>query len=345
MLAGPARARRRSRHQGHRAGLQAAGAGGRAASARRGRARCRQAGGRDLPRRRRRQRSRAAAASTLAGARSTDAALAAVALARGAKPTATRQLAARSRRRAAASAPGQRYVRGALQRRHVLLRGAAAARQARSASVWSNTPVARQRRRSTTSGAAASTRMIDLGDDEFTRGRPHPMIDHRCATSASLREAADPATAVILLDVVLGYGAHPDPTAELARGRSARPARPRNAVATSPSSAHVCGTDGDPQNLRRQAAALRGGRRAARRRAMRRRPAGRLPRQPGWRAAEGATDDTNCSPSELQRRQRRPSRSFAEAIAQRRRRRRVQRRLARRPRAGDRDAGADAGAS
>ena len=58
--------------------------------------------------------------------------------------------------------------------------------------------------------------MIDFGDDELTAGRPHPMIDQRLRLDRLAAEAADPATAVIMLDVVLGHGAHPDPAAELA---------------------------------------------------------------------------------------------------------------------------------
>ena len=68
--------------------------------------------------------------------------------------------------------------------------------------------------------------MIDLGGDAFTVGRPHPMIDFRLRNEHIAAAAADPTTAVILLDVVLGYGAHPDPAGALlpaidaARGRS-----------------------------------------------------------------------------------------------------------------------------
>ncbi|HXP21398.1 MAG TPA: hypothetical protein VN840_17280, partial [Streptosporangiaceae bacterium] len=62
---------------------------------------------------------------------------------------------------------------------------------------------------------AAGHAMIDFGDDELTAGRPHPMIDQTLRLDRLAAEAADPATAVILLDVVLGHGAHPDPAAEL----------------------------------------------------------------------------------------------------------------------------------
>ncbi|MDD5557631.1 MAG: acyl-CoA synthetase FdrA [bacterium] len=95
--------------------------------------------------------------------------------------------------------------------------------------------------------------LLDLGDDEFTRGRPHPMIDFTLRRERIVEEARDPATAVILLDVVLGYGAHPDPARELvpaieeARRAAGRP------IATV---ASVTGTDGDPQGRARQKAAL-----------------------------------------------------------------------------------------
>jgi FdrA protein len=58
--------------------------------------------------------------------------------------------------------------------------------------------------------------VIDLGEDEFTVGRAHPMIDFTLRNKMILEQAADPETAVILLDVVLGHGANPDPAAELA---------------------------------------------------------------------------------------------------------------------------------
>lgn len=94
--------------------------------------------------------------------------------------------------------------------------------------------------------------VVDLGDDVFTRGRPHPMIDHRLRNDRILREAEDPACAVILLDVVLGHGAHPDPAAEMV------PAIARARSHESPVFvASVCGTEADPQGLRRQETALR----------------------------------------------------------------------------------------
>jgi hypothetical protein len=100
--------------------------------------------------------------------------------------------------------------------------------------------------------------VIDLGDDRFTRGRLHPMIDHRLRNDRIVQEADDPATAVILLDVVLGHGSHPDPAAamlpaiEEAHRRASRAGRELAFVA------FACGTAGDPQDLRRQEGALAG---------------------------------------------------------------------------------------
>lgn len=98
---------------------------------------------------------------------------------------------------------------------------------------------------------------IDFGDDRFTQGRPHPMIDFRLRNDQILQEARDPETAVILLDIVLGYGAHPDPAAELvpailnARKIAARAKRSLVFVGS------VCGTEADPQHLSLQEARLR----------------------------------------------------------------------------------------
>ena len=54
-----------------------------------------------------------------------------------------------------------------------------------------------------------------MGDDEFTQGRPHPMIDPSLRDARIREEIADPTTAVVLFDVVLGYGSAADPTAGL----------------------------------------------------------------------------------------------------------------------------------
>ena len=57
---------------------------------------------------------------------------------------------------------------------------------------------------------------LDLGEEEYTRGLPHPMIDPEARTDLLRRQASDPTVAVVLLDVVIGDGAHPDPAGVLA---------------------------------------------------------------------------------------------------------------------------------
>lgn len=96
--------------------------------------------------------------------------------------------------------------------------------------------------------------MIDFGDDKLTAGRPHPMIDQRLRLARLAADAADPAVAVILLDVVLGHGAHPDPASELAPAISAALAgRPPGDLAVVVS---LIGATSDPQGLAGQASAL-----------------------------------------------------------------------------------------
>ncbi len=99
--------------------------------------------------------------------------------------------------------------------------------------------------------AAAEHVLIDFGDDELTAGRPHPMIDQRLRLDRLAAEAADPASAVIMLDVVLGHGAHPDPAAELAPAIARELAGRELAVVVS-----LIGARSDPQGLAAQASAL-----------------------------------------------------------------------------------------
>jgi FdrA protein len=94
--------------------------------------------------------------------------------------------------------------------------------------------------------------MIDLGEDEFTLGRPHPMIDQRFRLEHLERAAADPGVGVILLDLVLGHGAHPDPAAEMAPAVAAA-VRQGAAVVVS-----LCGSSGDTQGVEYQAETMAG---------------------------------------------------------------------------------------
>ncbi|MGP1675301.1 MAG: acyl-CoA synthetase FdrA [Candidatus Limnocylindrales bacterium] len=106
------------------------------------------------------------------------------------------------------------------------------------------------------SEAAKAHEIIDLGGDEYTVGRPHPMIDPRLRNETIETTAADPTVAVILLDVVLGTGAHPDPAGVLVPAIAAAQATAANAGRRIAVVASVCGTEGDPQGLAAQEATL-----------------------------------------------------------------------------------------
>ena len=99
--------------------------------------------------------------------------------------------------------------------------------------------------------------MIDFGDDALTAGRPHPMIDGTLRVARIRAEAADPTCGVLLLDVVLGHGAHPDPAAELAPAIDAALAHATADGRDLAAIVALIGTAGDPQGLERQAVALR----------------------------------------------------------------------------------------
>jgi succinyl-CoA synthetase alpha subunit len=180
-----------------------------------------------------------------------DAALGAVALARGQTPRAVEfsrpgpEIEGLVAEQAAALAPGQRFVRG-IYAGGTLAWEAVALLRARLSNVAPGVD-----------GDGPDHRVVDLGDDRFTLGRPHPMIDGAVRREWIAREAADPTTAVILLDVVLGYGTHPDPAAELA---PALEAARRTAAAAGRGLAligSVIGTERDPQPRSAQTAGLK----------------------------------------------------------------------------------------
>jgi FdrA protein len=92
--------------------------------------------------------------------------------------------------------------------------------------------------------------IFDLGEEEYTQGRPHPMVDLEVRLGMLRDAARDERVGCVLVDVVLGHGSHPDPAGGLA-GALADVARERPVIA------HVCGTPADPQDARRQEAVLR----------------------------------------------------------------------------------------
>jgi FdrA protein len=97
---------------------------------------------------------------------------------------------------------------------------------------------------------------VDLGEEEFTVGRPHPMIDNDLRIRRLMQEARDPQVAVIMLDVVIGYGAHPDPASELGKAVGEAQALARGEGRELLVVASVTGTEGDPQDLGRTVSTL-----------------------------------------------------------------------------------------
>jgi FdrA protein len=98
---------------------------------------------------------------------------------------------------------------------------------------------------------------IDFGDAEYTRGRPHPIIDPTLRSAAVARAGGDRTVGVVLVDVILGDGAHSDPAGALVAAIGEARARARRARRTLEVVAHVVGTDEDPQGLADQEAKLR----------------------------------------------------------------------------------------
>jgi FdrA protein len=92
--------------------------------------------------------------------------------------------------------------------------------------------------------------LIDLGDDEFTRGRPHPMIEPAVRDAPLAEALGDGNVGVVLIDLVLGFGGHPDPAGHLAGMLAGRRGGP-SIIAS------VTGTDGDPQPRHAQVQTLR----------------------------------------------------------------------------------------
>ena len=105
--------------------------------------------------------------------------------------------------------------------------------------------------------ARIAAEIIDLGDDQYTAGRPHPMIDPTLRAEEVARCGDRTDVAVVLVDLVLGHGASPDPAGPLARAiRTAQDLAASQGFVL-PVVASVCGTDLDPQGLAGQVAVLR----------------------------------------------------------------------------------------
>ena len=200
-------------------------------------------------------RSRAAETSTRSSTLE-QAAAAAVALARGAKPASIAPAAAPAGFDAAVAklAPSQKFLRG-LFSGGTYCTEAQLVWRAAGIATWSNAPLDKRYALPHLAASREHT-AIDLGADEFTVGRPHPMIDFAARVERLAVEARDRSVAAIVLDVVLGYGAHADPAGALAPAvREARAAAAKDGRELLVLG-FVCGTEDDPQQLSSQAATL-----------------------------------------------------------------------------------------
>jgi FdrA protein len=146
--------------------------------------------------------------------------------------------------------PSQRYLRG-------LFSGGTLAYEALLIlshylpGIYSNVPLKEEFRLENSLVSQKHT-IIDLGEDEFTVGRLHPMMDQELRIKRLELEAEDPESALILLDVVLGDGSHPNPAAELAPAISAARKKAGQAGRYLEVVVIVSGTDLDPQDMESQ---------------------------------------------------------------------------------------------
>ena len=117
--------------------------------------------------------------------------------------------------------------------------------------VYSNVPLDKQYQLEDSLVSREHT-ILDLGEDEFTVGRLHPMMDNDLRLRRLEMEAQDPQVAILLLDLVLGYGAHPDPASEIAPAIKAAKYSAEQAGRHLEVIVIASGTDEDPQDLNAQ---------------------------------------------------------------------------------------------
>lgn len=152
-------------------------------------------------------------------------------------------------------APGQRHVR-ALFSGGTFCTEALLVWRRLGFAAWSNAPLDAAHALDDPRTSREHT-AVDLGADVFTVGRPHPMIDPQPRLDRIALEAGDESLAALVLDVVIGHGAHPDPAGALAgaitRARQAAASQGRHLAVI----AFVTGTERDAQKLSAQQAKLR----------------------------------------------------------------------------------------
>ncbi|MCA9931578.1 MAG: hypothetical protein KC419_24005, partial [Anaerolineales bacterium] len=111
--------------------------------------------------------------------------------------------------------------------------------------IYTNIPIRADQALTNLTQSQANT-ILDMGEDAFTQGRLHPMLDNDLRIRRMKQEIADPDVGFIVLDVVLGEGAHPNPAAELAPIIAKADHAGKRVIAI------VVGTDQDPQDLNGQ---------------------------------------------------------------------------------------------
>jgi succinyl-CoA synthetase alpha subunit len=148
-------------------------------------------------------------------------------------------------------AKSQKYVRG-FYTGGTLCDEAMKLMLAKLGHIYSNIPLQTEDKlNDAKNGKSREHTFLDFGDDEFTVGRPHPMIDPSLRAQRVIVEGRDPECAILMVDCVIGYGSHENPAAELAdaitTAKAEAEAEGRHLIVV----AAVCGTEGDPQSLDR----------------------------------------------------------------------------------------------
>ena len=116
--------------------------------------------------------------------------------------------------------------------------------------IYSNIPLhAEDKLPDAKGGKSREHTFLDFGDDEFTVGRPHPMIDPSLRAERVIVDGKDPECAVIMTDCVIGYGSHPNPAEDLAAAIKEAKAEAEKQGRHLCCVCAVCGTEGDPQCL------------------------------------------------------------------------------------------------
>lgn len=149
----------------------------------------------------------------------------------------------------------QRYVRGIFAGGTFCFQSQQILRQA-GIEAYSNAPLRPELRLEHPDRSRQHT-LVDLGDEHFTLGRPHPMIDSTQRAARILREAADPEVGVLLLDFILGYNAASDPVGDLMQAIQEAQAIRRGQGGALTIVASICGTADDRQDLDLQVEMLR----------------------------------------------------------------------------------------